>query len=759
MRRFPVIGAIAVSILILAFSYSQSIVNSALASTVRKSDALPSPQKLQLHHSIEIARALRASHRQPAVFKNAVSPSFSPTAAGVQAISGTVTTSDGAPPQRLQIIITAFTIDSSQTPSKGFAYADSSGSYLIENLLPGDFIVVAQAEGYEIQYYKLAATMDKAQLVRVQDSDTTTGIDFKLEKIEPGTGVISGKALDKTGAPIANANIGVFSRDNPFYYGGALTQNDGTYRVEALKSGNYFVQIWADGYISEFYDNARTPDQATLVAVNEPNETSNINFVLSTGGAISGQVADKDNKPIAGAIVQAYFAKPDSLFYRGFGMALTEEDGTYKIIGLEPGAYIVSAEAWTPWSYAQQWYENVGSPDSATVIQVEEEQTVTGIDFTLDLPKIAGSINGVVTNLKGEPLAGASIQAYGPADSIELKPRFWGYANTDSSGRYRIDLPAGDYLVMASAYNGWQSVVLWYPNVSTPDSAVLVTVEKDVDREGIDFKLPLVNGDGVIAGKVTAEDGRALAGAFIEVMPATTEPAWKVWAYGSTDSTGHYIVSTLPPGQYFVHAQYWENDRFGEQWYLLADSREQATAITLDESQKIGDIDFKLKIKPIYGSIFGRVTADANGAPIPRAYVEISPLKRDYYRAAPIAFWNWNTVTNERGEYRLNLLPEGEYLVSVYANGAFEYFENAIVPEQATPVKVIGGDSVQVHFGLTPRSEGNGVITGTVVEEFGNAPLPIAVVTARPTVTPQSEMFFTAVTEPDGSYKMAGLAP
>jgi hypothetical protein len=191
MRRFPVIRTIAVSILILAFSYSQSIVNSALASTVRKSDALPSPQKLQLHHSIEIARGLRVSHRQPAVFKNRVSTA--PAAvAGVQAISGTVTTSDGASPERLKIIITAFTIDSSQTASKGFAYADSSGSYLIENLLPGDFIVVAQAEGYEIQYYKLAATMDKAQLVRVQDSDTTTGIDFKLEKITPGWR-ISGK--------------------------------------------------------------------------------------------------------------------------------------------------------------------------------------------------------------------------------------------------------------------------------------------------------------------------------------------------------------------------------------------------------------------------------------------------------------------------------------------------------------------------------------------------------------------------------------
>ncbi len=758
MRRFVTIGAIATAATILAFGYSPFPFSLALASQDRKSDNARSSRQLQLRHAIEIALVKRVSQQQVPVFKNTAAGT------GAQAIAGHVATNDGTPVHLLKIIVIAFTADSSITPSKGFAYVNPDGSYLIENLLPGEFFVVAQADSYETQYYDQAASFTDAKLVPVAASDTTTGIDFKLVKITPATGAISGRVTDASGAPLVNAYVNAYSRDNPFSYGRAQTAQDGTYRFESLKTGNYFVQVWAEGYISEFYDDARTPDNATLVAVNEPNETTSIDFVLGIGGAISGKVTDTAGRPLVGAIVQSYFAGTDSL-YNGFGMALTQRDGTYKITGLAAGSYIVSAEAWTQWSYAKQWFKNAGTPDSAMAIDVREEQVITDIDFTLDLPKVTGSINGVVLNLKGEPLADVIVQAYNPtsSDSSKPEPRFWGYATTDASGRYRIDLLPGDYFVMASAYNGWQSVVRWYPNVSTPDSAKAVAVELNVDLASIDFALPIVAGSSAISGQVTADNGRALAGAFIEVMPATSAPdsIWKVWAYGHTDSAGHYAVTKLPPGKYFVHAQYWEDNRFGEQWYLNAASREQATPVALDEAQKIDNIDFTLELRSVYGGIFGRVSADSDGSPISRAYVEISPLKRDYYRGAPIAFWNWNATTNEAGEYRLDLLPEGEYLVSVYANGAFEYFENAVVAEQAKPVKVLGGDSVQVNFGLTPRNEGQGVISGTVTSELDSVRMPIAVVIARPTVTllawPQSEMFFTAVTNPDGSYKMAGL--
>jgi len=423
---------------------------------------------MQLYRAIEVARLLQKSSNQKAT---AIAKSSSRArATGLQAIAGLVTTSDGTPLSRIKAILVAFTANADSTASKGFAYVNPDGSYLIEHLLPGNFYVVAQADSFETQYYNQVARLDQAKLVHVAASDTTTGIDFKLQKTSPGTGVISGK----------------------------------------------------------------------------------------------------------------------------------------------------------------------------------------------------------VTNAKGEPLPGASVQAYTLVDSLSLKPQFWIYTTTDSAGHFRLEAPAGEYVVSASAYIGWQSVTRWYPNVSTPDSAKPIVVQKNVDLKNIDFKLPIVQGNSVIYGTVKSDDGRGLIGAFVEVTPADdqTKPGWKIWASAGTDSMGQYYIPNLPPGQYLVHAQYWEDIRFGEQWHKLADTRERATPVAVEESQKVGPIDFQLKLRPQYGSIYGRVTADADGNPIARAYIEVSPLKRNYYSGAPIGFWNWNTTTNERGEYRLDLLPEGEYLIQVYADGA-----------------------------------------------------------------------------------------
>jgi protocatechuate 3,4-dioxygenase beta subunit len=979
MRKSTVIGVVAASILML---YSRPTLSSALASDIRKSDAVQSSRQLQLHRAIGIARALQ---NQTTVFISTLAKS----SARVQAdsfgvIAGSVTANDGSVPPRAWVI--AFTLDSTLTPWKGFAQVNSDGSYYIENLIANDYIVVAEAEGFLPQYYDHAASLADAKFVHVAASDTTTGINFSLEKLTPGTGVISGKVTTESGgAPIANAMINVYAKDNPFYYGYANTQSDGTYRVEGLKTAQYYVTVWANGYISEYYDNARTPDLATPVAVTEPNETANVNFALGTGGSISGIVTDEAGNPISGALIDAYFANSDSLFLIGY-TTISERDGSYKISGLQAGEYLVLAYAWNQWSYAFEWYKNVSTPDLATPVPVTEGQVTTGIDFALDLPKIAGSIGGIVANLQGEPLAGVFVQATSwpylpdslnwrkgflgyaytdasghyridlPADTFlvsatdysgwqsvtrwypdattpdSAKPvvirenidlsdinfrlpivasngiisgkvtdeagnpiagafieayfanfdsllrrgsatisekdgsykitkleagkylvlaqarnqwsyaiewyqnastpdsatpvpvtedqvttgidftldlpkiagsisgivtssqgapladvfvqatswlstkdslnvtrgsasGFWGYAYTDASGHYRIDLPADTVLVSATYYSGWQSVTRWYPDATTPDSAKPVIVQKNVDLVDINFRLPIVASNSVISGKVADESGQPLVGAFIDITPPgrTDDGVWPIWAYGVTDSSGNYAIANLPAGEYIVHAQYWENYSFGEQWYQNAARREEATPVKVEESQKVGDIDFTLKLHPMYGSIYGRVTADADGSPIARAYLEISPVNRDYLRGAPIAFWNWNTTTNERGEYRLDFLPEGEYLVAVYANGAFEYFKDAVVAEQATPVKVVGGDSVSVNFGLTPRNEGTGVISGVVTDEWNNGPLPIALVIARPTATylawPQSEMFFTAVTNPDGSYNMAGLAP
>ncbi len=725
----------------------------------------------QLLRARELARVLRQSPPSSSFNKTALPNRLHGGAD--PAMAGIVTSSDGSLLENA--IVIAFTPDSSVTPWKGFAFSQADGSYLITPLVAGEYYVYAEARDHLQQFFDHTASYFDAKLVQVNEADTTTGIDFTLEKNTPGTGAISGKVTEAGSVlPVANAAITVYSIDAPYYYGSASVQHDGTYRVEGLKSGNYIVQAWAEDFIPLFYKQARAIDQATAVAVNEPSETTGIDFAMSRGAIIMGKVTDDVGAPLQGAMIEAFPTTEDSATLGNRGYAISGSDGTYQINGLTSGKYLALAQAWNQWSYDIEWYHEADDLTLADTLAVNEGETVRDIDFTLSLAKAAGSIAGRVTNAQGEPIANAVVQTQNwaaPGDST--KPVYWGYAYTDAAGYYRIEMPAGEYWIAAYAFSSWQYAVQWYDHVSTQDSAQTLVIAQDVHHTNIDFALPLVAGTSTIAGRILSNESAPLPYSFVMLTSDnTSNPSVSVWAYGNADSNGYYAIAQLPPGNYIAQAQAWQGDKFGRQWYQNADSVQDATIIALGVDEKISNIDFTLTLRPIYGKLFGQVASDSGGIPIARAYVELTPQNRDYQRGAPFAFWGLNTITDDNGNYRFEWIPEGEYLISVHAQGAFEYHENAVVAEQATVLNLIGGDSLQINFGLTPRHEGNGAITGRVLQEYSNAAFPIAIVTARPVVTPQlwpqSEMFFTnedrqplasTKTNAEGMYEITSLTP
>ncbi|KAA3661561.1 MAG: T9SS C-terminal target domain-containing protein [Calditrichaeota bacterium] len=106
-------------------------------------------------------------------------------------------------------------------------------------------------------------------------------------------------------------------------------------------------------------------------------------------------------------------------------------------------------------------------------------------------------------------------------------------------------------------------------------------------------------------------------------------------------------------------------------------------------------------------------------------------------------------------------MPAGDYLVSAYSNGAFAYYPDAPVAEFADTLRVKGGQTSLIEFKMQARNDGSGAISGWIGSQSADLPLDVGVVIARPTVTilswPDSELFYTAVSNPDGSYELSGL--
>lgn len=737
-----------------------------------------SPQQVTLQKAriLESLNRLRGLHGQTGLnyFSRAASDRLARVASSTGAITGKLNGIDQSALRTAWVVAWSASADSGRA-GVGIGNVGPNGDYRISDLTGGDYYVLSAAEGYFPKYYKNTLNFSDATPVQVAEGVVTEGIDFDMEKINSGNGSVSGvvtRELD--GAPIRGAVVSVFSTMNPFISGWAETSEDGTYRITSMSTGKYYAYVRAEGYLSEYFDNAEFFEQATLIDVVDQNEAGGIDFKLNTAGIISGRVTNDDSVPIAGAFVQAAPLLPDSTFIdpigRGsYGWAITDEAGEYTIGGLNTGEYIVFAQAWRQWDSVVEWYDNASSPEDATPVKVEVGKETANINFQLDLPVTNGVIAGKVVDLQDRPIAGAWVYAQAPFNDPSGRVDVWAYAYTDRDGSYRIEnLPDGSYLVSASANNQWQYVQRWWPDAESPDQAEPVVVDSGADPAPIDFHLPLSIGNASIAGTVKADDGRALANVFVEISsplsvvdPNGVVQSNGVWAYGHTDSSGHYQVNDLPAGSYFVHAQYWEDLSYAQQWYDHADTREAAKLVEVADGEMRGDIDFDLTLKPIYGSIAGTVVYEESNSAINRAYVELSPQGYGFWEGAPFMRWPYFAVTDEKGNYRIDWLPAGEYLVSVYANGAFEYFENAVVPDLATPVKVAGGETAEVNFALTSRNEGSGIISGRVGAEYTDQLLEIAVVVAKPVATlliwPQSEMFFNAVINADGTYEISGL--
>jgi hypothetical protein len=157
------------------------------------------------------------------------------------------------------------------------------GSYKFV-LKPGEYIIGTGEDSdcvlgnmYIPEWYNNAFDMNNATLVSVNLHEETTGIDLYLSK----SGSISGVVLNEDGNPISDASIYAYS--DLFSGGGSNTQSNGTYEIEGLPSGDYIVQVTVSGFNTQYYNNVSDPADATLVNVNAPDETKNINFFLTEG--------------------------------------------------------------------------------------------------------------------------------------------------------------------------------------------------------------------------------------------------------------------------------------------------------------------------------------------------------------------------------------------------------------------------------------------------------------------------------------------
>ncbi len=688
-----------------------------------------------------------------------------PLAIGEGGITGTITDEEtGDPVSRAQI----YTFNANNPFIAGWTESNDDGSFELSNLRSGPYYIQVFAEGYFTQYYSGVERLEDATTVQITDGEVTDNVNFAMNR----GGSISGTAVNEAGEPIAGASVQAYvpySRgiDFEYHYGWAATDENGNYTISGLSSGDFVVNLhyYTNYYsVSEWYDNADSEEDATEVPVVIGEETEGINFVLNTPsefGSISGQITREDGTPVETAIVRIESIDTSNFYF--FNFAYPTQNGFYEIAKVPTGNYRVIVEYWSDWFYDVMWYEQANNPEDATPVEVLTDEQTQQIDFVI--PVANGVLTGNVTNIEGKPVANAHIQLTNTnrGDDTGIGGYLWAYATTDRDGNYRIEgLPDGEFYLSYFFCYFEECSNQWWPGYEFQDRAEpIVIVDGQANPPSADFVIPIEFGEASISGVVNRKDGTPLNGALVSLAPTTNYPdstgevgdiGWVAELQTYTDSLGRYAFDYLREGTFYLYSSYWEEGAWGHGWYEDAQDVYDATPIRLGANEVLENIDFSIDVRSYFGTVAGTVTLE-DGTPISRAYVEVNSYYRDY---TDIAFYpyEWYGITDENGNFVIDQLYEGEYQLSVYAQGAIHTSMDSSGVE-VSHVSVFGGETTTIDLSMMAQNDGPAEIGGTVVSDQGEVP-EISIVKAIPVVD-NGAAFYTAVTDENGVYRLTGL--
>ena len=522
----------------------------------------------------------------------------------------------------------------------------------------------------------LLAGSGLAQEPDVQSPTTPDGV--ANSKTDGNSYSLSGTVINAiTGEPVRRAAIQISGQNGSV----ALTDAGGHFVVEGLAEGNVFLKAMKPGF-SE--DEGSHPSSAQV-----GKDAPAVVLKLTPWAVISGRVTTKDNEPLEG--FQIHISAKQNVAGRLIwidrpNQARTNEDGEFRVAGLQAGSYYVAVDQSTETTLSQKGVPNAreqtfamvfypGVPDqtSATPIEIASGGEAEA-NFTLSpepLYQISGSLSGssnVVASLTFARKAGDD------ADFTQMTGDL-------QDGKFQVKLPAGTYSVSGQTREGVELTTPGAAVVIRSDEADLhvplhaattipVELEKEQGAGGSERKAPI---QGIIPGLI------------LQLVPLSQSRRgtnfWRGQAGG---------IPNVAPGTYRL-----EINTNGEWWVKSAQSGNVdllSDDLTLSEGEQPEPIEVTLRDGA--GTVSGTVTPAGNPDRVLVLLVQPYGARNIVHAARPM-----------QGYFAIPGIPPGDYeIVALDGGNQLEYADPEILNpylSDAEHVTVRPQATVTVNLGLT----------------------------------------------------------
>jgi hypothetical protein len=495
-----------------------------------------------------------------------------------------------------------------------------------------------------------------------------------------GTGMLSGRVVSAEGAPVRRAQMQLTSPDARVGKT-TTTDNDGRYTFTELPAGRYTIRASKGGFVSFAFSQKALNQPIPPVILGNGESLSGLNIVLPRGGAVTGRVTDEFGDAILQAQVQAmrlqFQADGERRLMPAGAAAMTDDLGQFRLYGLTPGEYVISANTRTPFvagppnrqvqdepeeGYAPTFYPGTSNPAEAQTMTVGLGQELT-VHIQL-VPSRLAKITGMIVDSQGRPANPGTPIMFRQAATVGgmiTRP-----ANVAPDGAFTISaVPPGEYVLEVRPRPGPQNA----GGASNNNEFAFVPIS--VGGSDVTGLRIVTSSGATLSGRVVFEGTPPPPGTRVRVVPQSADPLRNVEPVRRNDDPG--VVSADGSfrldgiaGPFFLRITI-DAGRAGS----ASDPLRYMTRSVLIDGAEVADVPFdptrRGSVSGITVVVTDKVTevsgvvSDGRGIPIDATAVLIVPEQLSA-GLSPTRFVRM-LQSDSNGKFSVRAMPAGRYAV------------------------------------------------------------------------------------------------
>jgi uncharacterized GH25 family protein len=471
------------------------------------------------------------------------------------------------------------------------ADTDAEGRFLFEDQEPGKIKLSAVAPRFQ------EATLDHLEVPKGEDLD---GVEIILK----AGAVVEGRVLAPDGRPAIGTNVRL-AGETPgmIRMGGAGVDGNGYYRLDGLEPGELSVEATHEDY----------PRVVKDIEAKEGINALNLRF--EGGQEVAGMVASTSGEPIGQAVVRLVPAGR----YWGGSEAVTDNDGSFSMAGVQEGSYQLRAEA-----------EEFAPSTGDTQVEVAGEP-VRGLEVLLDP---GATIYGKISGLEPESFSKVGVRAEGSGY------RGFQESGADYRGEYRLEhLPPGSYSVVATL----------------SDSGSQAKEEVVVEQGVLEVRADLQFGTGLtLSGRVLRGEEPVHGATIFAEGIDNDDTGWS-----RTGQQGKFSIDGLEGGEYTVHVRNFQTGLGYNETVSLATSR-------------------KILLEVPTALVAGTVVGSFDKEPLPGVIVSLEAGGGSGLGLLPIH----TATTDLNGRFEVESIADGDWRLSASKKGYAAISQQVVVQHE-----------------------------------------------------------------------------